>query len=235
MLLKKYSRKISYLIAFSSMTLLVACNSSSTPTDATYKVTFNSTFSETTHPTMAPPGVFSPTNPQGLHFSPIVGAAHNSQIILWENGQTASAGIEQVAETGKPTGVMDEATAAMGSGVNTVIVAGGGSPTPGMQEVSFTTNSDFPQVSLVTMIAPSPDWFAGVSGVNLISNGAFIDTLIVDMLAYDAGTDNGTSYLSANSDTQPRGTIQGLLTDPVDSSFTSEAARKIGTLTFVKQ
>jgi len=92
-----------------------------------------------------------------------------------------------------------------------------------------------PKVTFLSMIAPSPDWFVGAHIETLLADGKFVDTITVDVLAYDAGTDDGNSYQSADDDTQPKGVIQGLITDPIHTSFTSEAARKIGTLTFTKQ
>ncbi len=81
------------------------------------------------------------------------------------------------------------------------------------------------------MIAPSPDWFVGVSGLSLIANGQWSEQLVVPLFAYDAGTDSGASYTSPNSDTQPRANIQRIETLPflVDSEVPS-----IGTFTFVR-
>ena len=53
------------------------------------------------------------------------------------------------------------------------------------------------------MIAPSPDWFIGVSGISLRNEDAWVRSLEVDLLPFDAGTDSGPTYVSANSDTQP--------------------------------
>ena len=48
------------------------------------------------------------------------------------------------------------------------------------------------------MIAPSPDWFVGVSGLSLYENGEWISQKVVELVPYDAGTDSGVSYNSAN-------------------------------------
>ena len=237
MLIKNFLFKCRHIITFSSLTLLVACGSSSSndPTSATYDVSFKATWGAVTHPTMIPPGVW-PATPSAPHHSPIVVATHNSQVILWENGQPASSGTQIIAETGNPTIFIEEADAAIAAGTASSVERGaGGFISPGEQSVIIEANSDFPQVTFLTMIAASPDWFAGAHVESLLSGGNFVDTLTVDVMAYDAGTDDGNSYLSANDATLPRGVIQGLLTDPADTSFTSAAARKIGTLTFVKQ
>ncbi len=236
MIIKTLIQKCRYIITFSSLSLLVACGGSSNdPSNATYTVSFKGTWGATTHPTNIPLGEF-PNPASAPHHSPIVVVTHNSQVILWENGQVASPGTETIAETGNPTTFIAEADAAITAGTaNSVVRGEGGFISPGEQSVTIEANSDFPQVTFLTMIAPSPDWFAGAHVENLLSDGSFVDTLTVDVMAYDAGTDDGNTYLSADDDTLPRGVIQGLLTDPMDTSFISAAARKIGTLTFVKQ
>ena len=237
MFIKNFLLKYRHLITFSSFALLVACggDSNNDPTSATYDVSFKATWGAITHPTNIPPGVW-PDTPSAPHHSPIVVATHNSQVILWENGQPASLGTQIIAETGNPTTFLEEADAAIAAGTASSVVRGaGGFISPGEQTVSIEANSDFPQVTFLTMIAASPDWFAGAHVESLLSGGSFVDTFTVDVIAYDAGTDDGNSYLSANDATLPRGVIQGLITDPTDTSFDSEVQRKIGELTFTKQ
>ena len=234
--MKNFILKFRHIITLSSLAFLVACGgSSNNASTATYEVSFKGTWGAATHPTNIPPGEF-PNPTSAPHFSPIVVATHNSQVILWENGQAASPGTEIIAETGNPTTFIEEADAAIAAGTAKEVVRGeGGFISPGEQSVTIEADSDFPQVTFLTMIAPSPDWFAGAHVESLLSDGNFVDTLTVDVMAYDAGTDDGNTYLSADDATVPQGIIQGLLTDPADTSFTSAAARKIGTLTFVKQ
>lgn len=236
MLSKGLLPKVRSIAALSSLTLLVACGGSSKdPSTAIYDVTFNGTWGAATHPTMIPAGTF-PTPPSAPHFSPIVVATHNAQVNLWKTGQAATPGTEVIAETGNPTTFLAEADAAIAAGTAHSVVRGvGGFISPGTQSVAIQVNSDFPQATFLSMIAPSPDWFAGAHVESLLSNGVFVDKLTVDVKAYDAGTDDGNSYQSPDDDTQPRGVIQGLLTDPAHTSFTTEEKRIIGTLTFVKQ
>lgn len=50
-------------------------------------------------------------------------------------------------------------------------------------------------VSFVSMIDPSPDWFLGVSGLDLcLRNCTWAESKIVDLYPYDAGTDSGPTY-----------------------------------------
>jgi len=57
--------------------------------EAVYMARFVSIWSEETHPTNFPPDP---------HFSPLTGAVHNEQVVIWQPGQIASDGIEEMAE-----------------------------------------------------------------------------------------------------------------------------------------
>ena len=61
-----------------------------------------------------------------------------------------------------------------------------------------------PLVSVVNMIAPSPDWFTGASGVTLAENGGWITRRTVTLYAYDSGGDDGTTYKAPDKDTNPK-------------------------------
>jgi hypothetical protein len=52
----------------------------------------------------------------------------------------------------------------------------------------------YPLVSLVTMIAPSSDWFVGVANVELKENGKWADRKTVEAYAWDSGTYEGATY-----------------------------------------
>ena len=63
------------------------------------------------------------------------------------------------------------------------------------------------KVSCLTAIVPSPDWFIGLSNVELCSNGKWAETLKIQVSAMDAGTDNGLTFTSPNWETEPRGEV----------------------------
>lgn len=55
------------------------------------------------------------------------------------------------------------------------------------------------------MFGPSPDWVLGVNGLNLCKKDCSWETsLDIDLYPWDSGTDSGISYMSPNSETQPR-------------------------------
>jgi hypothetical protein len=51
-----------------------------------------------------------------------------------------------------------------------------------------------PLFSFSAMAAPSPDWFFGISDINLRPNGRWLPGATMNVLAYDAGTDSGTKF-----------------------------------------
>ena len=75
----------------------------------------------------------------------------------------------------------------------------------------FSVTDAFPLVTLATMIAPSPDWFVGVSGLSLQDDhddhGHWLDSHTVDLFPYDAGTEEGTMFSFDNADSMPAGSI----------------------------
>ena len=160
-----------------------------------YKVTFDATWSEETHPDDFPP------NP---HFSGLIGASHNENVVFWREGELASPGIKNMAETGGKSPLNSEILKAITDKTAYKFISGGGiSPSPGSVSLEFKVSKDYPLVTLVTMIAPSPDWFVGVDSLNLYENGSFVDEKVVTLYAFDAGTDSGVTYTSPDDPTIP--------------------------------
>jgi len=180
-------------------------------TSASYRITFNSSWSAQTHATQFP------TN---AHFSGLVGAVHNDQVVFWEAGQIASDGIEFMAETGGKSLFLDEINSAIASGYAQSAIDGAGiASTPGSVSVEVSVTLDNPKVTLTTMLAPSPDWFTGFHDVSLHDGESFVESITLDGFVYDSGTDSGPQYTSADSDTQPREVIRRLTSDSSDSPF----------------
>ena len=187
---------------------------------ARYRITFNATWSANTHPTDFPPGA---------HFSPLIGAVHNDSVSFWADSAIASPGIEQMAETGGTGSLTREIRAEIPDNVLSVVTGRGiGSPaSTTISEVIVTL--DHPLITLVTMIAPSPDWFVGVAGQSLQNEfGQWVDEVTVVLYPYDSGTDDGSSYRSPNADSSPKQPIRSL---KGVSPFSDEP---IGTYTFTR-
>lgn len=185
--------------------------------DAQYVVTFEATWSATTHPDAFPP------NP---HFSRLTGATHAEGVTLWRVGVTATDGIRSMAETGSTVRLQAEVDALGGPARYLE-----GDPirtSPGSGGATFTVTEGRPLVSVVTMIAPSPDWFVGVDGLDLRVRDGWADRLEVEAVVYDAGTDDGASYTAADAPREARAPIGPAVYAPL-------AGRAVGTLVFERQ
>ncbi|NJN84102.1 MAG: hypothetical protein HC802_18725 [Caldilineaceae bacterium] len=126
-----------------------------------------------------------------------------------------------MAETGAVTPLTDEVAAAIDAGTASSTINGPSvSPSPGMAMIpEIQVSKSYSQVTLVTMIAPSPDWFVGVNGLSLWEDGDWVESKTVELHAYDAGTEEGTGFSISNSDTTPHEPIQSL-SDHSLGSFT---------------
>ena len=86
--------------------------------------------------------------------------------------------------------------------------AGFATPDVTIGPLTFDVDEEHPLVSFVTMIAPSPDWFTGVTRLDLRDgNGGWVDSLTMDVFAWDAGTEDGMLFATDNPDTDPQGVI----------------------------
>lgn len=183
---------------------------------ATYDITFTSVWNATDHGTL-------PSNP---HWSKLVGANHNSNVTFLEMGQMATAGIEKIAELGvNDTFKDDEVDPTIPANTQQYI---NGNPL-GSATGTITINDlevfeDFALLTLVSMIAPSPDWMIAVNSIDLRAGGDWNSSISIDLFPYDAGTDNGTNYSSSDIN-NTGGTITSLVNV---SPFNDQ---KIGTLT----
>ncbi len=173
--------------------------------DATYTIEFISNWSSTTHPMDYPAG--------SAHWSSLIGASHQNAALAFDLGVIASNGIESVAETGATGTIIGEINALITAGVAFEVISGSGLGTgPGTITVNdVEVDADFPYVSLMTMIAPSPDWIAMVGNQKLTdAGGNWINSISVDVYATDAGTDSGSTYTSPNSDVTPHIEMESL-------------------------
>ena len=170
---------------------------------AAYRVTFEGKFTASALAS----GV---SVPSGEHFTTLIGAIHNGSVTFWSSGGTASAGIESMAEVGGTSALKSEINASSNAlAVIEQSIVSGGTATA---TVDITLTTDHPLVTLTSMIAPSPDWFVGVSGLSLrnTADDGWQPSLAVDLFPYDAGTEEGTEFSLSNSATSPQGTITSI-------------------------
>ena len=166
----------------------------------TYQVSFQGNWTTAS----TPGGVVA-----GGYFTTLIGGVHGSGVTFWEEGGTASVGVENVAELGSTGRFRSEVQASP----HTLSVIRQGVSRGGRGSASFTISvtRTHPLVTLLSMIGPSPDWFVGVSGVSLLDGAdQWHDELVVDLYPYDAGTEDGTEFTLSNPATDPQGVITSL-------------------------
>ena len=191
---------------------------------ASYTVTFNSTWSATTHP------VDFPSN---AHFSGLIGATHSDRVVFWRPGQLASQGIQAMAELGSKSPLDVEIASAIGARTAQHVISGGGiGSSPGQVSLDFEISKTYSLVTLVSMIAPSPDWFVGVADLPLFRDGRWVESLTVELRGWDAGTDDGTTYAAPNAPASPHVSIFPLEDGPFRVNGQVPA---LGTFTFVRR
>jgi hypothetical protein len=170
--------------------------------------------------------------PNDAHFSGLVGAIHNAKYRIFSDGGIATDGLEALSERGAPAPLDAEIKTAIESGnAGALFESGPLFEFPGTLSATFVAKEAHSTVSVVMMIAPSPDWFAGVSNVALRKNGKWVEKITLKLWAWDAGTDGGTTYHAADADSQPR---QSVRLNASPHFIGKDGLRPVGTITFMR-
>ena len=201
------------------------------PLDAetvTYRLEVDNTWSQETHPGRMPP--------ERAHFSWLGGGTHSDRISFWQEGQLASPGIVEMAETGvidmlvgEIDQQIDEGNAFSSLPYRWWVCADGiVNESCGTSIFEFEVDSEFPLVTLVTMLGPSPDWFVGVSGLNLRDGARWRPQVVVDLHPYDGGTRSENEWALYGDFNNPPEPIS-LITDESEQLV---GPASLGTMTF---
>ena len=199
------------LLVLTLAATLVTCNGnenaepSTDPNTAEYQVEFQLDWNKDDYP------VDYPSND---HFSALIGWSHATSSEFFQEGTLASEGIKRMAELGSTSTLSAEINTRIANNEGLELTTGSGLGSGvGVITVSVNVSEAFPAITLSSMVAPSPDWYVAIVNINLLENGVFVDEKSVPIEVYDAGTDSGTTYTSANAITSPQSPI-GLLTAP---------------------
>jgi hypothetical protein len=163
---------------------------------AEYRVVVKSTWTRANHPF---------EYPSDAHFSGIIGASHNGKYSIFAVGRRPTRGLERLSEEGKHSPLNDEIRAAIEAGNALALFETGG--LKNFKDSMVTTvrvDPAHPLISVVNMVAPSPDWFTGAASVNMVQNGAWVASRRWTLPAYDSGGDDGTTYKARDRDTNPK-------------------------------
>ena len=117
--------------------------------------------------------------------------------------------------------------------VSNVYKTGGVSTPGGYTSTKIMVQNMYSMVSLITMIAPSPDWFVGVDSYDLCGMNGWKETVTMDLLPWDAGTEDGLTYKLDNMPTNPVDVIMRITTDS-NSDIGKHANVTFATVTFTR-
>ena len=101
-----------------------------------------------------------------------------------------------------------------------------------VMNIDFEVTQDYPLVSLVTMIVPSPDWFTGIMQMLSCdgSTGMWRDSWDVTILhPWDAGTEDGDMFIMNNTPTKPQSYIT-IIDKSSSTPFKNVPGQRIPTL-----
>ncbi len=178
--------------------VLFLLSSSSAAQSAVYRITFIGTWTSSD----------SSSYPFSAHFTELIGAAHVPGEGVWQRGGLASRGVEDVAELGLNSNIVAELQQDVAEGI-----AGPSLELDSLFNLPNSTSIEVeifesrPNITLISMLAPSSDWFVGVSELPLRNSGGWIDFLEVDLHPYDAGTEEGATFSLDNDSTNPQAPI----------------------------
>ena len=188
---------------------------------ATYEVTVQSNWNANDH--LAVPGP--------AHFSPVTAVAHSAGYVLLPVGGVASPGLESLAEMGS-TATIEQEIAAAGDSIGSLKITENQFVVPmPSQTFEIEVSEKAPYLSLVSMIAPSPDWVVGINSLKLYDKDAgFSDGAERDLFAIDAGTEGGDiggNFGLNNPATVPQGLIGELSGEGFNAPFAKVIIRKV--------
>ncbi|OHX67585.1 spondin domain-containing protein [Flammeovirga pacifica] len=174
---------------------------------ATYRITFQGTWSTSSHPT---------DYPSNSHFSGVIGMTHSIDTSIVTTGDIASEGIKVMAETGGKTPLTNEINDIIEKGNANLLISESGLST-GSDNIIFEieVNKNFPYLSLFSMIAPSPDWYVTINKFNLYDDEEWVESITIQPMHLDAGTDSGTTFTSPNTPTTPQEVISQITNAPL--------------------
>lgn len=161
----------------------------------------------------------------GLVYSPLAAFSHSNRQSFFTIRGFANGPVEQVAETGVNTRIirLGRRLQRQRRGVLSVVDAGAVTMPGKSTSVILRVDCAHPFVTVLGMIAPSPDWIVQINNRNLfdVSRGRFVRRMAGDLIAYDSGVDDGREFtppldLSLDLPTVPQKNIAPLVEDETD-------------------
>jgi len=194
--------------------------------DVMYDCAFENLWTEERHPRKYPQNA--------VHWTRQLLASHDSEYSVWKEGSLASTGVEKMAESGGTAELVRE----LEKNANSYEVGYAKYlPSRSMttrtdskstmrfnNPVSMTSENHY--VSVIGKMAPSPDWFSGFHDFDALNGDTqtWYKEFTIETYPYDAGTENGDTYITGNFATIPLQPISRFTTGGV---FTNQEGTDI--------
>lgn len=194
--------------------------------EAKFELTFEGLWSRHTHPKDYPDDNWQ------TRFSDVIGASHTIDYRFWEQDQVASDGMNNIALSGT-TSTLESELKSKSDKIRTIIKARGISypNVTGKTFAVFRVDKDHHLISVVSFMYPSPDWFVGISGLELcLPNCNWITNKTINLYPWDAGIDSGVTYNSSDMPQVPIMNIERLWplnTNDVRSPFYDQSGAQM--------
>lgn len=174
---------------------------------ASYSVTFRGLWNKTSHPRDWPKD-----NGQ-LHWTPPVGATHNSNYAIYQLGGQASQAVSRVCTMGDINVLKDQLMSfEEKENIKSIYTSRWMN---GIEQINedrtgfVSVNKTHHLFSMISMMGPSPDWCTGLSGIDLCMEGCkWESNLTIPVYPFDAGIKSGETY-------KPEDSIRLLNPDPI--------------------
>lgn len=167
----------------------------------------------------------------GLVFSPLAGASHSGRISILTVRGFASRAVQDIAELGDNSRLVTVGSRLQrkGRGVKDLAAAAGPTMPGGKTTLTLDVDCANSFVTVLGMVAPSPDWLVQISNVNLYNTAfrKFINYAWEYLIAYDGGTDSGSDFTppgdtSLDVPTKPKQNIA-----PLEEDETNPFGKKV--------
>lgn len=221
--------KPAYYLCFFSV-LLFSCKKNETAvqlppaSEANYQVSLQLNW---THPSF--------TIPTNAHFTNFIGMVHSKDSFLWAPNGNASNGLKFVAEVGSNWRLLNELDSIISKGKALTKFDIAAPPITGRFDSVFHFTLQHSCLSFASMIAPSPDWFAGLNRYDLLQDNQWVGSISIPIYLFDAGTEDGDIFGYDNPPTMPQQPVRVLTAGNATVLANGNATlAPIGTLKFVK-
>uniref|UniRef100_A0A1A9WV31 Spondin-1 n=1 Tax=Glossina brevipalpis TaxID=37001 RepID=A0A1A9WV31_9MUSC len=179
--------------------------------EARYEISFDGLWSRNLHPKDFPSRLWT------ARFSDIVGASHTSDYRFWDVAALATNAMREFAEHGSTRSLEANFNQDYRLGKVRTIIKARGPTFPNLNGQSLASIRVDPanhQFSLASKLEPSPDWFVGVSGLELcLPNCTWLEEKQINLYPWDAGTDAGPTYTSPDQPQVPPDVIRRMRSD----------------------